>query len=314
MPSPSVASKSTPHLDPTPRSLTWPPTTVRLASSQDKAHISQSAPAAIMPRIQKKPYHDTFEDEINRDPAAHFLSPVPMYEYDDWADESDDDAEEVEWDAGITDFSLFQDERRRAQQRHEQIPPRWDSLLSSQKHALQRAVQRNRADSDPTLGRNWAPLIEDVPQLTPDNSPNLRDDFEIEAYCGQNVRRPSIPNYLRLDVTPPEEETDDEDDDDDDDEITDSDDDELPVAFLVERARERRRQARKMERPGMRFNRTMSGRTHVWRRPSWHIYDVGEDTEAERKAELANVHERRADDHQQQQQRARRRRNAAHDE
>ncbi|KAF7189383.1 hypothetical protein HII31_00763 [Pseudocercospora fuligena] len=255
-----------------------------------------------MPRIQKKPYHDPFEDEINRDPAAHFLSPVSMYECDDWADDSDDDAEEVEWDAGITDFSLFQDERRQAQRRNEQIPDRWDSLLSSQKHALQRAVQRNRADSDPTRGRNWAPLIEDVPQLTPDNSPNLRDDFDIEAYCGQNARRPSIPNYLRLEVTPPEEET----DEDDDDEITDSDDDELPVAFLVERARERRRQARKMERPGMRFNRTMSGRTHVWRRPSWHIYDVGEDAEAERKAELANVQERRADD-QQQQQRGRRR-------
>ena len=238
-----------------------------------------------MPRIQKKPYHDPFEDEINRDPAAHFLSPVSMYEYDDWADDSDDDAEEVEWDAGITDFSLFQDERRQAQRRNEQIPDRWESLLSSQKHALQRAVQRNRADSDPTRGRNWTPLLEDVPQLTPDNSPNLRDDFDIEAYCGQNARRPSIPNYLRLEVTPPEEET----DEDDDDEITDSDDDELPVAFLVERARERRRQARKMERPGMRFNRTMSGRTHVWRRPSWHIYDVGEDAEAERKAELANV-------------------------
>lgn len=245
-----------------------------------------------MPPTQKTPSHDPFEDEINENPAAHFLSPVSMYEYDDWAaDDSDDEGDQVEWDAGITDFALFQNDQRQARERHEQVPDRWDSLLASQRNALHRAVQRNRAVSEPSPSPMRTPLLADLPQLTPDNSPNLKDDFDIEAYCGQKARRQAIPDYLTLDVTPPDEET----DEDDDDEMTDSDDDELPVAYLVERARERRRQARKMERPGMRFNRTMSGKTHVWRRPSYHIYAVDEDAEAERKAELANVH---VQDHQ----------------
>jgi hypothetical protein len=75
---------------------------------------------------------------------------------------------------------------------------------------------------------------------------------------------------------------------DEDDDFFDSEDDEeadLPVALLIERARERRRLARCSERPGLRFNRTLSGKLHVWRRPSWQMYTVGEDVEAEKRAE-----------------------------
>lgn len=244
-----------------------------------------------MPPSKPRPIHDPFEDEINQDPAAHFLSPIQMYEYEDWADDSGDD-EEVAWDAGITDFALFHDDRRQAQERQEQVPDRWERLLANQASALQRAVHRNRANSDPSRDQKWTPLLEDVPHLTPDNSPNLKDDFDIDSHCGGRTlrRRPAIPNYLQQRTTPPEELTDDSDMEDG--ELSDSEDeDELPVAFLVERARERRRQARKLERPGLRFNRTMSGKVHVWRRPSWHLNDVHEDVEAEKKAELETYDE-----------------------
>ncbi|KAI5362536.1 hypothetical protein Slin14017_G077730 [Septoria linicola] len=271
------------------RSLTWPPTTVRLTTDVDKKHIT-SAPTSpeTMPSRRKhtSSRQDSFEDEINKDPAAYFLSPAKMaHEYEDWAEDSDDDTEEVEWDAGITDFALFHNDRRQAQARQVPVSNRWENLLASQASALQRAVQRNRSDSDPTRNRTWTPLAEDVPHLTPDNSPTLRDDFDIEHYCGGRAARPNIPSYLQSPFTPAEELSDDDYEDD-----SDSDDDELPIAYLVERARERRRAARKMERPGMRFNRTMSGKVHVWRRPSYQLHDVGEDPEAERKAELASVH------------------------
>lgn len=268
------------------RSLTWPPTTVRLTTDVDKNYISTPAPTDTMPPRRKAlPKPNSFEDEINEDPAAYFLSPVKMaYEYEDWAEDSEDDTDDVVWDAGIVDFALFHDERQQAQARQSTVPDKWESLLASQKSALQRAVQRNRSDSESTTTRRWTPLAEDLPHLTPDNSPNLRDDFDIEHYCGGQAARPSIPDYLRSPFTPAEELSDDDYDDE-----TDSDDDELPVAYLVERARERRRAARKLERPGMRFNRTMSGKVHVWKRPSYHLPDVGEDPEAERKAELAYV-------------------------
>lgn len=227
---------------------------------------------------------DLFEYELSEHPENHFLSPVQMYEYEDWAEDSDgDDASEIEWDAGITDFALFDKDRRQAQ--HGQaMPDRWNSLLKSQASALQRAVERNRATSDSSRRGVWTPLVDDLPQLTPDSSPNLKDEFDIHAHCKQNSMRQTIPSYL-LEATPSDEET----DEDDDDVSDDSDDDDLPVAYLVERARERRRQARQLERPGLRFSRTMSGKHHVWRRPSSQMYTLSESPEAERKAEMLYV-------------------------
>lgn len=243
-------------------------------------------PSTTSAATHSKPVYDPFEDDLNKHPEDHFLSPVQMYEYEDWAEDSDDDGEEIEWDAGITDFALFDNDRRHAQQRQEQMPDRWNGLLASQASAMQRAVLRNRANSEPS-GKQWTPLLEDVPQLTPDNSPNLKGDHDIHSYCGQKIPRSSVPNYLAVKVTPPPE--DDSDDYDDDDEEYDSDEDDLPVSFLVARARERRRVARQMERPGLRFNRTMSGKVHVWRRPSYQLYPVGEDAEGESEAETMHV-------------------------
>lgn len=277
------------------RSATWPQTRriLRVGHTDfEMIHKTKSAPASMAP-INTKPIYDPFEDELNKHPEDHFLSPVQMYEYDDWADDSDEDGEEIEWDAGITDFALFDNDRRRAQEKREEVPHRWNGLLASQASALQRAVERNRADSEPQR-RSWTPLLDDVPQLTPDNSPDLRGEFDIHAHCAprqqQQKSAPSIPNYLTVKVTPPSEDNFDSDYSDDydfDDDDEDSEDDsDIPVSFLVERARERRRLARKMERPGLRFSRTMSGKVHVWRRPSKQIYSVGEDVEAERKAEM----------------------------
>lgn len=237
---------------------------------------------------------DLFEYDLAEHPENHFLSPVQMYEYEDWAEHSDDDDEagEIEWDAGITDFALFDTDRRRAQQ-GQAMPDRWNSLLHSQASALQRAVERNRATSDPSRRGVWTPLVDDLPQLTPDSSPNLKESFDIHAHCQANTSRGAdprqgqtmpIPSYL-LEPTPSDEETDDEDDEISDASDSDSDDD-LPVAYLVERARERRRQARQLERPGLRFSRTMSGKHHVWRRPSSGMYTLSEAPEAERKAEM----------------------------
>ncbi|EME45747.1 hypothetical protein DOTSEDRAFT_44004 [Dothistroma septosporum NZE10] len=274
------------------RSATWPPTSAETNAATSpmgngtRVHISQPTTPTMAPLKQSKPV-DLFEYELSEHPENHFLSPVQMFEYEDWAEGSDDeDAGEIDWDAGITDFALFDDDRRRAQQ-GQAMPDRWNSLLRNQASALERAVDRNRATPDPSRRGAWTPLVDDLPQLTPDSSPNLKDEFDIHAHCKQNAsRRQAIPGYL-LEATPADEETDEDEEDDDD--SDDSDDDDLPVAYLVERARERRRQARQLERPGLRFSRTMSGKHHVWRRPSSQMYTLSESPEAERKAEMLYV-------------------------
>lgn len=234
---------------------------------------------------------DLFEYELSQHPEDHFLSPVQLHEHEAWAEDSDDDdAGEIEWDAGITDFALFDTDRRRAGQQGQAMPDRWNRLLQSQASALQRAVERNRAPSDTSRRGVWTPVVDDLPQLTPDGSPNLKDEFDMHAHCKANTsRRQSVPSYL-LAATPSDEETD---EDDDEDISDDSDDDDLPVSYLVQRARERRRarelKMRQLERPGLRFSRTMSGKHHVWRRPSSQMYTLSESPEAERRAEMLCV-------------------------
>ncbi|KJX98160.1 hypothetical protein TI39_contig429g00027 [Zymoseptoria brevis] len=300
------------------RSQTWPQTS-QASTSGHKAtddinlHLStQSLPNNMLaiPRhrqlaINTKYKPDPFEDDLNKHPEDHFLSPVAMYEYEDWADSSDNgDDEEVEWDAGITDFALFDSDRRAAEAHQEDVPNRWNSLLKSQELALQRAVQRNRSNSDPKL-RTWTPLLSDMPQLTPDNSPDPRDDrFGMSTVFGskppQMAGRPSylssnpVRSTRSFSIDAADSDLDDDYDATDEDDFYDSEDEDeadLPVSVLIERARERRRQARCSERPGLKFNRTLSGKLHVWRRPSWNMYTVGEDVEAERRAEEQLAHE-----------------------
>jgi hypothetical protein len=248
--------------------------------------------------------HDPYEDELNESPDTHFLSPMQLYEYEDWADDSEDesDNEEVVWNAGITDFALFDRDRRNANEHHQHVPGKWQSLLDSQASALQRAVERNqRGSASEARQQQWTPLMNDLPQLTPDHSPNLHDDFEMDtSFRRQGSLRPRVPDYLHLQLPPAIKTSSDLDDAyDSHDGSSQYDDDEnacssssgsdseadVPVAALIARARERRMQYRKLERPGLRYNRTMSGKVHAWRRPSVHIYPLGEEREAEAAAE-----------------------------
>lgn len=220
-----------------------------------------------------------FEEELNKAPEDHFLSPIQMHEYEDW-DSDSDGGEEVEWDAGITDFALFNSDRHRAQERHENVlPDRWDQLLANQASALQRAAQRNRADSDPSL--------DELPQLTPDNSPSMRDGFDLDRHFATFGHKPQAPKPNFLEFRPTRTTKHDVDDASDDSDF-DSEDDEdadLPLSLIIQRAKERQRAARAFERPGLRFSRTLSGKQHVWRRPSHEIHTLNEDVAAERKAE-----------------------------
>jgi hypothetical protein len=213
------------------------------------------------------PSYGLFEEDLENNPEYHFLSPIQMYEYEDWAEESDSDAEEVGWDAGITDFALFDDDRRRAQESNRPLPSKWSGMLEQQTSALKRAVERHRRDSDPQpLNRSQPTSDDEMPSLTPDVSPDLRDDLDVESYHGQTESRPSVPNYLTITITPPE----------------DDDDDDLPLSFYVAR-KQARSPSPKIERPGLRHSRTMSGRAHTWTRPS--MFTVGEDSEGEERAE-----------------------------
>jgi hypothetical protein len=249
------------------RSLTWPPPTLHLNTNQYKGDTAtQSA----------LPYgtHGTFEEDLDNYPEAHFLSPIQMYEYEDWADDSDSDGEEVEWDAGITDFALFDHDRRQAEQTNEPLPNKWSGLLSQQASALQRSVQRTRQDDD-TRHLRRRPSELDLPSLTPDVSPELRDDLDVESYHGQEASRPSVPDYLTIIVSPP--------DDEESSAVEDSED--IPLSMYIARHQQRAKADRKLQRPGLRHSRTMSGRIHSWSRPSWNIYTLGEDSEAEDRAE-----------------------------
>lgn len=271
MPSPTPASRSVPE-----RSLTWPP-------QEAKEYKGMQGHPSTTPQIKITPdtVEDDFEDALERHPEDHFLSPIQMYEYEDfWDDDSDDDGEEVEWDAGITDFALFDNDRRRAQETNEPLPNKWSHMLSEQESALQRAVKRNRAESDPEpVNRPFLAAEDDVPSLTPDTSPNLRDDLDVESFYGQNSPRPSVPHYLTVTITPPEN---------DDDRMINEEDD-LPLSFYVSRNHMGSQTSRKLQRPGLRHSRTMSGRSHSWQRPGFNIYTVGEDPEAERTAELGMI-------------------------
>lgn len=252
------------------RSLTWPHTLLFPATGD--APKPKSKRTVIDKRIHGDPSYGFFEEDLENHPEYHFLSPIKMYEYEYWAVDSDEDGEEVEWDAGITDFALFDDDRRRAQESNQPLPSKWSGMLEQQTSALQRAVQRNRANSDPyPVTGTLSTSDDEPPSLTPDVSPDLRDDLDVESYHGQTVSRSSVPNYLTITVTPPNDEGNDN-----------GEDDDLPLSFFVARKRATSPN-RKLQRPGLRHSRTMSGRAHTWVRPSMHT--VGEDAKGEERAE-----------------------------
>jgi hypothetical protein len=258
------ARAATPRPEPE-RRVTWPLAVHAAVTPGSVYYKGGSATPSII--HHGDPSYGLFEEDLENNPEYHFLSPIQMYEYEDWAEESDSDAEEVEWDAGITDFALFDDDRRRAQESNRPLPNKWTGMLAQQTSALKRAVERHRRDSDPQPFNRSQPSSDDeMPSLTPDVSPDLRDDLDVESYHGQSASRPGVPNYLTITITPPEDEGEDED---------------LPLSFYVAR-KQARSPNRKIERPGLRHSRTMSGRAHTWTRPS--MFTVGEDSEGEERA------------------------------
>lgn len=240
------------------RRATWP-SARKTSSSQD---ISKpESPLAHSTLVLSN--NDTlFEADLNKNPDAHFITQSESMEYryqynwsDDDSDDDDDDDQDFQWNAGITDFALFDNDRRAAQEAHQQLPTRWNDMLLSQSDALQRAAQRTQSNDF-------------IPALTPDTSPHLADDMEPDTV--------PVPNYLTITLAPPTGHT-----------KQFNDDDELPLQLLNPHATlVKSTRNFLLQRPGLRHTRTLSGKAHSWRRPGWELYSVGEDVDAERRAEL----------------------------
>jgi hypothetical protein len=244
-----------------------------------------------------------FEEDLDNNPHSHFLSPVHMYE--SWDDSDDDDDDDCQFDAGITDFALFSDDYQRAKEQDIPLSSKWNDLIADQAEAYDRAVARTRAEltDRPTgpfdSGSNSAEH-DAVPSLTPDTSPRLADDLEFDS-ADEGTGSASLPYRTKI-VTPTdlpdrpasapidiprsrstlgslsESAVEDE-------EFADP----AAPAFLLyrhsqrpDRRRNSARPAPPPMRPGMSAgNRTLSGKLHVWRRPSWDLYVVYEEREEE---------------------------------
>ncbi|GAB1740751.1 hypothetical protein NU219Hw_g5836t1 [Hortaea werneckii] len=337
------------------RPATWPPATKTnktdyiSASPLKTTHNDQIFAIPPTPRLKPILPSDMADDDSLSDhpedlndtcnPEDLFLSPLQPYE--DWNSDSDSDSgSEIEWDAGITDFALFDDDRRRAEKEGSALPTRWDSFMDSQNEALDRAAERNlRSSSMPDITKPPLPMKfaqgdegeeeeggsdDGIPGLTPDTSPNLPDDMEVEdpaaASGGQNTlparshSEPHLimPKYHTIELLPPS-----------DADRTIQDDEDLPLTFSYRRGNNpaptfgapTHTPAKKLPHPRPNFlgenspsqhhqflrdargrlqrppgllgtgRRTLSGKLHVWRRPGWGIFSVGEDVEGERRAE-----------------------------
>ncbi|KAK0941946.1 hypothetical protein LTR29_006519 [Friedmanniomyces endolithicus] len=257
------------------RTPTWPPSTLRIAIKPPQASNSDSETMST-PTTSKPIPNQYLDEDLEDHPDAHFLS--PLYEYEDWASGSDADDSDTEWNAGITDFALFQSDTQRA---NEPIDPKWAHFISDQQSARQRAADRVRVGVDSTK----PPLpFEDLPGLTPDSSPSLRDDLEHAEPSPNRTARES--SYLTALLVPPSLE-----------ERTIGPNDALPLSFDdpldgddgddggVEKGLWMpvvpRRVESRLQRPGMRGARTLSGKRHAWRRPGWGMYSIGEEDEGE---------------------------------
>jgi hypothetical protein len=242
------------------------------------------------------------EEDIDDNPHSHFLSPVHMYESWDDSDDDSDDGSFIEFDAGITDFALFNDDYKRAKEQNIPLSNKWNDLLESQADALDRAVartreERNNQPTGPFYSGSGFSQNEVVPSLTPDTSPRLADDLDYDS-AEDTTTAPSYhtkivtPDSTRLASTPIDiparskqnlgslSESAIEDD-----EFADP----AAPAFLLYRHSQRtdkRRQPSKPQpapmRPGLSAgSRTLSGKPHVWRRPSWDLFSVDEERDEE---------------------------------
>lgn len=266
------------------------PTQHRLTESKMPSSPAHKSTAATEPLC--------FEEDIDDNPHSHFLSPVHMYESWDDSDDSDDDT--FEFDAGITDFALFTEDYKRAKEQNVPLSDKWNDLLTDQAECYDRAVARTRAEkadrpAGPYYSGSSFPQPDAVPSLTPDTSPRLADDLEYdgsednadnrpyrtEIVTPESTRPASAPiNIPRKQALNTLSESAIEDDD---------FEDPTAPAFLLYRhsqRTDRRRQPSKPEpplvRPGLSAGgRTLSGKAHVWKRPSWDLFSVDEEREEE---------------------------------
>nr|OQO16427.1 hypothetical protein B0A51_17173 [Rachicladosporium sp. CCFEE 5018] len=220
-------------------------------------------------------------DEIDLDPQSHFLSPMASYEY--WSDDDEDDDDGPDWDAGIIDFGLFYEDHKKADV---PVPSKWNGLLADQAQLYQQNVKRSSTAVEPEfLARNGSG--DSLPGLTPDASPQVKDDMDYDS-DGDGLVMPTRRNapVFNLIITPPEEdlegalaeaaagnETDEE--------------DYLPLSFFVRRSQAQRKAAAqhgsaaasvqpKLTRPGLKSDRTLSGKRHSWVKPSRGLYSIRE--------------------------------------
>ncbi|KAK1067328.1 hypothetical protein LTR74_006532 [Friedmanniomyces endolithicus] len=262
---------STPIRPQLSRTPTWPPSTLRLATELPLPSNSR-AKSSSTTTTTPKPNPDQYLDEdVETHPDAHFLS--PLYEYEDWASDSDADDSDTEWNAGITDFALFQSDAQLANQTSSSVDPKWAHVVSEQQSARQRAMARVCASPDFTK----PPLpFEELPGLTPDSSPSLRDDLDVETHGAAREH-----SYLTTLLVPPSLK-----------ERTVGPGDALPLSLDcslhadyddddVEKGLWMPVVQRRMQRPGLRGARTLSGRRHSWRRPGWGMFVIGEEGEGE---------------------------------
>lgn len=218
-------------------------------------------PAA--PQIDRSDHQSVSELEFSHDGSCtgyRFSSPVQVYEFEDWADDDGDDAEEIEWSAGITDFTLFSNDKRRAQESNSPLPSRWEHMLELQSSALERAVKRSRVDARASYLDHDAPWLSDLPGLTPDTSPSLRDNMDETALQSNTIQNSSAPEYQAPSLAAPAPER---------------------WSNPVPGDRMQYSRNRILKRPGVRHSRTLSGHVHAWRPPSESMYTVGEDIDAE---------------------------------
>ncbi|OQN96391.1 hypothetical protein B0A48_17643 [Cryoendolithus antarcticus] len=247
--------------------------------------IPASMPLPHTPRIlatSAPAFEDA--DEIDLDPQSHFLSPMASYEH--WSDDDEDDDDVPDWDAGIIDFGLLYEDHKKADV---PLPSKWNGLLADQAQLYQQTVQRTSTAVEPEfLARNGSG--DSLPGLTPDASPQVNDDMDYDS-DGDGLVMPTRRNVpvFNLIITPPAEdleaalaeaaagnETDEE--------------DYLPLSFFVKRSQAQRKAAAqhatatssapavqpRMVRPGLKHDRTLSGKRHSWVKPSRGLYSIRE--------------------------------------
>jgi len=244
-----------------------------------------------------------FEEDLDNNPHSHFLSPVHMYEsWDDSDDDSDDGS--FEFDAGITDFALFNDDFKRAKEQNVPLSNKWSDFVEDQAQCLDRAVARSRAElvdrpSGPFYsGSSLSQPRDAVPSLTPDTSPRLADDLDYDSAESSSDRsyrtkivtpastQPAsspinIPGRSQSNLSTLTESAI------DDNEFEDT----SAPAFLLYRHSQRAGKGRQLAkpqpppmRPGLSAgSRTLSGKLHVWRRPSCDLFSVEEEADEEAK-------------------------------